>query len=101
MMAEKARSFGDFAMLEKIMQADDLKQIKGYGREVKHFDGEVWTAKACDIVKWARTWRNSVRTPIFCAFCLAQAGVFWWRPALLTVFEVSEWTHRIPMLKIP
>lgn len=46
MMAEKARMFGDEAMLEKIMGAVYPKEMKAYGRAVQGFDKETWD-KAC------------------------------------------------------
>lgn len=51
MMAEKARLFGDFHILEKIMQATSPKEIKALGREIRNFDGMVWNAHRCEIVK--------------------------------------------------
>ena len=49
MMAEKARMFGDEAMLEKIMGAVYPKEMKAYGRAVQGFDKETWD-KACSAV---------------------------------------------------
>ena len=53
MMAEKARLFGDIAMLEKIMCARSPKEMKAYGRMVQRFDDEIWSANAYDIVRRA------------------------------------------------
>lgn len=51
MMAEKARLFGDEPMLAKIMAAGHPKEIKAYGRAVRHFDQKVWEEHSYDIVK--------------------------------------------------
>jgi ribA/ribD-fused uncharacterized protein len=53
MMAEKARLFGDGAMLDKIMQARSPKEMKAYGRAVSRFDASVWEANCYGIVKRA------------------------------------------------
>lgn len=42
MMAEKARTFGDTAMLEKILQESDPKKVKAMGRDVANYNEEVW-----------------------------------------------------------
>lgn len=51
MMAEKARLFGDEPMLAKIMAAAHPKEMKAYGRAVRHFDQKVWEEHSYDIVK--------------------------------------------------
>lgn len=51
MMAEKARMFGDEEMLAKIMGTTYPKEMKAYGRAVKHFDKGVWDDACYDIVK--------------------------------------------------
>lgn len=51
MMAEKARMFGDEDMLACIMEASHPKDMKAYGRAVKHFDKDLWDSRCFDIVK--------------------------------------------------
>ncbi len=51
MMAEKARMFGDEAMLAEIMKASHPKEMKGYGRAVSGFDKEAWDSACYGIVK--------------------------------------------------
>lgn len=43
MMASKARLFGDDETLKQILESADPKTAKALGRQVKHFDGDVWT----------------------------------------------------------
>lgn len=42
MMSKKAEIFGDYQTLYEIMESDDPKTIKRYGREVKGFDEKIW-----------------------------------------------------------
>ncbi|WP_018750558.1 NADAR family protein [Paenibacillus sanguinis] len=51
MMAEKARLFGDTEMLEAIMKSGHPKEMKAFGRAVRHFDQQVWAEQCYDIVK--------------------------------------------------
>jgi len=51
MMAEKARLFGDNAMLDAILQAEHPKAMKAFGRAVRGFDQEVWENRCYEIVK--------------------------------------------------
>lgn len=51
MMAEKARLFHDFEMLEKIMTASHPKEMKAYGRAVQHFDKKTWDKTCYSLVK--------------------------------------------------
>lgn len=50
MMAEKARLFGDEAVLERILQARNPAVAKAAGREVQGFDEEVWAENRWEIV---------------------------------------------------
>lgn len=50
MMAQKAVLFGDEVTLEKIMAADNPKDYKALGREVRYFDSEVWNREKYNIV---------------------------------------------------
>ena len=50
MMAEKARLFGDEEMLAKILAADEPKEHKAFGRQVKPFDEERWNAVCREVV---------------------------------------------------
>ena len=50
MMAEKARLFGDDAMLNAILAADEPGRIKAFGRQVQGFDDDVWADARFDIV---------------------------------------------------
>ena len=51
MMAEKARMFKDEEMLEKIMESEQPKEMKAYGRAVKGFEKEKWDRACYEIVK--------------------------------------------------
>ena len=50
MMAEKARLFGDEAVLQKILITDNPKDIKALGREVHNFDSNKWAAVSKEVV---------------------------------------------------
>lgn len=50
MMAQKAKLFGDKEVLQKIMQADNPGEYKKLGREIRHFDDNVWDKHKYDIV---------------------------------------------------
>ena len=50
MMAEKARLFGDEAMLHAILNCKEPKEAKAFGRRVANFDGEVWDKHKYSIV---------------------------------------------------
>jgi ribA/ribD-fused uncharacterized protein len=50
MMHQKAITFGDSVMAEKILETNDPAQQKGYGRLIKGFDKAVWDSKNFDIV---------------------------------------------------
>jgi ribA/ribD-fused uncharacterized protein len=50
MMAEKARVFGDAVARARVMKAETPGEAKAIGREVQHFDGDVWDAARFDIV---------------------------------------------------
>lgn len=51
MMAEKARIFNDFTMLEKILHTQSPKQVKQFGREVKNFDKNIWEQHREEVIK--------------------------------------------------
>lgn len=50
MMAEKARTFGDFEALEAIMKSTNPKNQKAYGRAVKNFNPHMWDRMAQEVV---------------------------------------------------
>lgn len=50
MMAEKAKLFGDQDTWMKMFETKSPKAHKALGRQVRHFDVEVWEAHARDIV---------------------------------------------------
>jgi ribA/ribD-fused uncharacterized protein len=50
MMHQKAVTFGDAAMAQKILETDDPAEQKGYGRLIKGFDKAVWDKACFDIV---------------------------------------------------
>ncbi|MBK8980187.1 MAG: NADAR family protein [Planctomycetes bacterium] len=50
MMAEKARLFGDEAMLAKILASDDPREQKRLGQAVREFDEATWVAQRLAIV---------------------------------------------------
>lgn len=53
MMAEKARLFGDEAMLREVLAAHDPGAAKDAGRRIAHFDEAIWAERRFDIVKRA------------------------------------------------
>ena len=50
MMAGKARMFGDEEMLSRIMESVHPKEMKAWGRAVRHFDKEAWDLACYDLV---------------------------------------------------
>lgn len=50
MMAEKAKLFKDHAVETQIMLADEPKEQKALGRQVKNFDAETWNTFAKSVV---------------------------------------------------
>ena len=50
MMAEKARLFKDFNVLDKILAASKQSEIKRLGRMVKNFNENIWNERKIDIV---------------------------------------------------
>lgn len=50
MMYEKAILFEDHITAEKILETDDVAEIKALGRIVRNFDDEVWEKKREEIV---------------------------------------------------
>lgn len=42
MMYEKAVTFGDFDMAQKILTEKDVSKVKQYGRQIANFDDVVW-----------------------------------------------------------
>lgn len=50
MMAEKARLFGDEAMLAAILDTGDPKRMKALGRRVQGFDQKLWEENCREIV---------------------------------------------------
>ncbi len=50
MMAEKARLFGDDAILAKVLQARDPSAAKSLGRRVSGYDEAAWVARRFDAV---------------------------------------------------
>ncbi len=51
MMAEKARLFHDNKMWNRIMSANQPKEMKAYGRAVQNFNQAVWEASCYALVK--------------------------------------------------
>ena len=50
MMASKARLFGDDTALSAILASDDPREQKRLGRQVRHFDPELWQSECENIV---------------------------------------------------
>ena len=50
MMASKARLFGDDTALSAILASDDTREQKRLGRQVRHFDPELWQSECENIV---------------------------------------------------
>ena len=53
MMAQKALLFDDEAVFERILQAAHPKEAKALGRQVRHYQADVWEAQRFDTVKTA------------------------------------------------
>ena len=53
MIAQKALLFGDEAVFERILQAAHPKEVKALGRQVRHYQPDVWEAQRFEIVKTA------------------------------------------------
>ncbi|RRB07791.1 NADAR family protein [Larkinella rosea] len=51
MMAEKARLFGDEAVLKEILRCKSPGEAKKWGRQVRNFDAASWTGQCYDIVR--------------------------------------------------
>ena len=51
MMAEKARLFNDQEIRAKILQNSEPGKIKALGREIQHFQQEIWDQEKFNIVK--------------------------------------------------
>ena len=51
MMAEKARLFEDYTMLDLIMRSSNPRDHKNYGRRVSNFDPIIWNKESFEIVK--------------------------------------------------
>ena len=50
MMASRARLFGDDTALSAILASDDPREQKRLGRQVRHFDPELWQSECENIV---------------------------------------------------
>ena len=50
MMASKARFFGDDRALSVILASDDPREQKRLGRQVRHFDHDLWQTECENIV---------------------------------------------------
>ena len=50
MMASKARLFGDDTALSAILASDDPREQKRFGRQVRHFDHDLWQTEGETIV---------------------------------------------------
>ena len=50
MMASKARLFGDDTALSAILASDDPREQKRFGRQVRHFDHDLWQTEGEKIV---------------------------------------------------
>lgn len=50
MMAQKARTFGDFDTAMRVMRESSPREQKTLGRQVKNFNPDIWNAVARDIV---------------------------------------------------
>jgi ribA/ribD-fused uncharacterized protein len=42
MMAQKAKLFGDEVTLNRILHKDSPKDVKDLGRQIQHFDAQIW-----------------------------------------------------------
>lgn len=70
MMAGKARMFGDFDMLDKIIEADTPREAKALGRKVRGFVSPVWDENCYQIVVEGNGHKFS-RHPAFGKFLLS------------------------------
>lgn len=73
MMAEKARLFGDEAMLRQILAAAHPKEMKAYGRAVQGFEQPRWDACCYDLVLRGNLAKFG-QNPALLAFLLGTAG---------------------------
>lgn len=73
MMAEKARLFNDLECHHSIVNVADPAQAKALGREVRHFDAQIWSAHCFDIVVQGNLAKFSQHS-LLKSFLLASAG---------------------------
>lgn len=59
MMYRKAIVFGDFEIASKILQTDNPKEQKQFGRLVKNYDDSVWKDKRLETVTQINHWKFS------------------------------------------
>jgi ribA/ribD-fused uncharacterized protein len=64
MMAEKARLFGDGAILEKILAAKSPAEAKKLGREIRGFVPELWDERKYEIVRSGSFHKFSQNKPL-------------------------------------
>jgi len=50
MMYKKAKLFHDREIAKKILETNDQKTVKRYGREIRNFDQKIWEENRCKIV---------------------------------------------------
>lgn len=51
MMMQKAKLFGDEVTLNRMLTKDSPKDIKDLGRQIQHFDDQIWDQNKFDIVR--------------------------------------------------
>uniref|UniRef100_A0A7S0RM67 NADAR domain-containing protein n=1 Tax=Chlamydomonas leiostraca TaxID=1034604 RepID=A0A7S0RM67_9CHLO len=59
MMAAKARTFGDTAVLKQILACEDARKVKGLGRKVAGFNEAIWKAAGYEAVVQANRYKFS------------------------------------------
>ena len=51
MMMQKAKLFGDEVTLNRMLRKDSPKDVKDLGRQIQHFDAQIWDQNKFDIVR--------------------------------------------------
>lgn len=100
MMAEKARMFGDEAMLAEIMKASHPKEMIAFGRAVSGFDKEAWDRTCYEIVKRENVAKFS-QNPELLDFLLGTKKESWWRRARGIGSGGSAWGGQTRMPNAP
>ena len=78
MMAEKARTFKDNEMCDKIMQSSSPKEIRAMGRQVRNFDESRWATVSKNKVIYGNFQKFGQQTNVnicYAILCVQYQGV--------------------------